>query len=180
MSRYRRSHVPGTTYFFTVTTYRRQRLLILPDVLSTLRSAFRTVRTEHPFRIDALVVLPDHLHTLWTLPPGDADYAIRWSLIKRQVSQSSRHFVEQPQSTSRSKRREIGFWQRRYWEHLTRDDNDFERHIDYVHYNPVKHGLVEHVGDWPYSTFHRYVRLGMCPSDWAGGDIVDTEGDFGE
>jgi putative transposase len=93
MSRYRRSHVPGTTYFFTVTTYRRQRLLILPDVLSTLRSAFRTVRTEHPFRIDALVVLPDHLHTLWTLPPGDADYAIRWSLIKRQVSQSSRHFV---------------------------------------------------------------------------------------
>jgi len=126
------------------------------------------------------VVLPDHLHALWTLPPGDADYAIRWSLIKRQVSQSSRHLIVQPQSASRSKRREIGFWQRRYWEHFIRDDADFERHVDYVHYNPVKHGLVEQVRDWHYSTFHRYVRLGMCPSDWAGGDAVVTGEGYGE
>ncbi|MEJ2567206.1 MAG: transposase [Gammaproteobacteria bacterium] len=180
MPRYRRSHVPGTTYFFTVNTYRRQHLLTHPEVLATLRTAFRTVRTQYPFRIDTLVALPDHLHTLWTRPPGDADYAVRWSLIKRQVSQSTRHLVVQAQTTSRINRREIGFSQRRYWEHLIRDDADFERHVDYVHYNPVKHKLVEQVRDWPYSTFHRYVRLGLCPKDWAGGDIVATEGDFGE
>ena len=180
MPRYRRSHAPGTTYFFTVNTYRRQQLLTHPDVLATLRTSFRTVRAQHPFRIDALVVLPDHLHSLWTLPPGDADYAVRWSLIKRQVSQASRHLVDQSQSASRSKRREIGFWQRRYWEHLIRNELDFERHVDYVHYNPVKHGLVEHVRDWPYSSFHRYVRLGMCPIDWAGGETVEITSGYGE
>lgn len=178
MSRYRRSHVPGTTYFFTVNTYRRQRLLTHPEVLTTLRNALRSVYEQRPFRIDALVVLPDHLHALWTLPPGDADYAVR--LIRLQVSQSSRQLIVQTQSASRSKRREIGFWQRRYWEHLIRDDGDFERHVDYAHYNPVKHGLVEQVRDWPYSTFHRYVRLGMYPIDWAGGDTVEAEGGYGE
>lgn len=115
MPRYRRSHAPGTTYFFTVNTYRRQRLLTHPEVLATLRNTLRAVHDQHPFRIDALVVLPDHLHTLWTLPPGDADYTIRWNLIKRQVSQSSQHLIVQTQSASYSKRREIGFWQRRYW-----------------------------------------------------------------
>jgi putative transposase len=180
MSRYRRSRVPGTTYFFTVNTYRRQRILTLPEVFVTLRNALRAVRDQHPFRIDALAVLPDHLHTLWTLPPDDADYALRWSLIKRQVSQSARHLIAQAQSASRVKRREIGFWQRRYWEHQIHDDADFARHMDYVHYNPVKHGLVEQVRDWPYSTFHRHVRMKMYPIDWAGGDIVKAEGGYGE
>jgi len=180
MSRYRRSHTPGTTYFFTVNTYRRQQLLTHPEVLTNLQNALRIVRKQLPFQIDALVILPDHLHALWTLPPDDADYPIRWGLIKRQVSQSSRHLIAQTQTASRSKRREIGFWQRRYWEHLIRDDTDFERHVEYVHYNPVKHGLVEHVRDWRYSTFHRYVRLGMCPIDWAGSDAAETEDGYGE
>ncbi len=180
MPRYRRSHIPGTTYFFTVNTYHRQRLLTHPEVLANLRNALRAVRDQYPFRIDALAVLPDHLHALWTLPPGDADYATCWNLIKRQVSQPSRHLISHAQSASRNKRREIGFWQRRYWEHLIRGDTDFERHVDYVHYNPVKHGLVTQVRDWPYSTFHRYVRLGMCPVDWAGGDAVEAVGGYGE
>jgi putative transposase len=117
MSYYRRSRVPGTTYFFTVNTYRRQRLLTQPETIAALRAAFRTVREQHPFRIDALVILPDHLHTLWTLPSGDADYAVRWSFIKRQVSQASRDLVAHGLNDSQRKRREIGFWQRRYWEH---------------------------------------------------------------
>ncbi|MBI3772666.1 MAG: transposase [Gammaproteobacteria bacterium] len=180
MSHYRRSHIPGTTYFFTVNTYRRQRILTHPEVIDALRSTFRSVREQYPFCIDALVILPDHLHTLWTLPPGDADYTIRWSLIKRQVSQASRHLVTHEQNNSQRKRREIGFWQRRYWEHQIRDDIDFARHVDYAHYNPVKHGLVERVCDWPHSTFHRYVRLGMCALDWGGGDAIVAKGGFGE
>jgi putative transposase len=180
MSRYRRSRAPGTTYFFTVNTYRRQRISTHPEVPATLRTALREVRNQYPFCIDALAVLPDHLHALWTLPPGDANYAIRWSLVKRQVSQSARHLIVQAQSASQSKRREIGFWERRYWEYQIRDDADFARHVDYVHYNPVKYGLVEHVRDWPYSTFHRHVRLGTYPIGWAGGDAIAAGGGYGE
>lgn len=177
---YRRAQTPGATYFFTVGTYCRQEILTRPDVMSVLRAALREVQHQHPFRIDAMVMLPDHLHAIWTLPPGDANFAIRWSILKRNVSQAARHLVAQTQSNSRVKRREIDFWQRRYWEHLIRDDTDFDRHVDYVHFNPVKHGHVDRVIDWPYSTFHRYVRLGMCPSDWAGGDVDEMAGDFGE
>ncbi|MBI3772502.1 MAG: transposase [Gammaproteobacteria bacterium] len=180
MSYYRRSRVPGTIYFFTVNTYRRQRILTHPEVINALRKALRSVRAQHPFRIDALVILPDHLHALWTLPPGDADYATRWSLIKRQVSQASRHLITHEQNDSQKKRREIGFWQRRYWEHQIRNDTDFTRHVDYAHYNPVKHGLVAQVRDWPHSTFHRYVRLEMCPLDWGGGDVITAGDGFGE
>ncbi len=178
MSYYRRSHAPGATWFFTVNTYRRQPILTHPDAITALRTALHSVREQHPFKIDAMVVMPDHLHAIWTLPPGDANFAIRWSLIKRQVSQAARHLVNQTQSASRVKRREINFWQRRYWEHQIRNDADFDRHVDYAHYNPVKHGHVERVIDWPYSTFQRYVRLGICPAEWAGGG--ELVGDFGE
>jgi putative transposase len=180
MSYYRRSQTPGATYFFTVNTYRRQRILTHPDVMDALRTALRGVRLQHPFKIDAMVVFPDHLHAIWTLPPGDAHFAIRWSIIKRKISQAARHLVGQTQSASRERRREIDFWQRRYWEHQIRDDADFDRHVNYVHFNPVKHGHVNRVRDWPYSTFHRYVRLEMCSSDWAGGGVDEAGGDFGE
>src|SRR3954469_19186676 len=127
--------------------------------------------------IDAMVVLPDHLHAIWTLPEGDADFATRWRLIKsgfsRRVARGERI------SDSRAAKAERGIWQRRYWEHTIRDETDFSRHIDYIHFNPVRHGLVRRVEDWPYSSFHRYVRNGTLPDDWAG-DAAEGEGRFGE
>ncbi len=182
MSRYRRSHVPGASYFFTVVTYRKQKILTHPQVLAALRAAFRNVRVERPLRMDGLVVMPNHLHAIWTLPPRDADYAIRWSLIKRQVSQSTRHLVHGSQTASQLRRRELGLWQRRFWEHQIRDETDYERHMDYLHYNPVKHGLVDNVRDWPYSTFHRYARVGAYSFDWASNNsgAADCGIEYGE
>ncbi len=148
--------------------------------MTALRSAHRAVRVRFPFRIDAMVVLPDHFHAVWTLPPEDADYSTRLSLLKRQVSQAVRHLLSPSQSASRHKRRELALWQRRFWEHQIRDEGDYARHVDYVHYNPVKHGLVAEVRAWPYSTFHRYVRLGVYPQDWAGGTLAETDGRYGE
>jgi len=173
MSHYRRLVIPGASYFFTVVTYRRRPILCDTPVRSALRAAIETVRVQHPFVIDAWVLLPDHLHCIWTLPPDDADYSIRWNLIKRSVSLTC---AEQYRRTdwmtvSKSKHRESTFWQRRFWEHGLRDDRDFFHHVDYIHFNPVKHGYVERVRDWPYSTFHRYVAHGVYPPDWA--DIPD-------
>lgn len=177
MATFRRALVPGGTYFFTVATWQRQKLLTDLSVLMALRAAFRSVRAQHPFAIDAIVVLPDHLHSIWTLPPEDADYALRWNLIKRHTSQAVRHLVASPATESRRKRHEIGLWQRRFWEHQIRDEKDYARHVDYIHWNPVKHGHVDRVADWPYSSFHRHVRQGIIAADWAAGDI---EGPFGE
>ncbi len=140
MSRYRRAPIPGGTYFFTLNTYRRQVLLTQAEVLTALRSAHRVVRATRPFRGEAMVVLPDH--PVWSLPSGDADYSTRLSLLKRHVSQTVRHLLLASQSASRHKRRELALWQRRFWEHQIRDAGDFARHVDYVHCNPVKHGLV--------------------------------------
>lgn len=179
MSRYRRDRTAGATYFFTVATYRRQRILTHPDALQALRDATRAVKARLPFHLDALVVLPDHLHAVLTLPPDDDDFPARLGLIKRQVAQAARHLVGDAQTPSRVRRREIGFWQRRFWEHRIRDDADYARHVDYVHYNPVKHDLVARLADWPYSTFHRDARLGIYPPDWAGG-ALETNGDYGE
>jgi len=180
MSRYRRAAVPGAAYFFTLTTYRREPLLTHAEVLAALRSAHRMVRTTRPFRVEAMVVLPDHLHAVWNLPPEDAEYAIRWSLIKRQVSQAARHLLHASQSASRHQRRELALWQRRYWEHRIRDEADYARHVDYIHYNPVKHGLVSEVAQWPYSSFHRFVRLGLHTPDWGGTAPSRAEGGDGE
>lgn len=128
----------------------------------------------------AWVLLPDHIHAIWKLPEGDVDYSLRWSLIKQHVT---RKYAERTQevlvSQSRQKRREGTIWQRRFWEHLIRDDRDFRRHIDYIHYNPVKHGYVSKVVDWPYSTFHRFVRNGVYPTDWASAD-ENTASSYGE
>ncbi len=174
--RYRRNFAAGGSFFFAVNLAERH-LRLLTDHIDELRTAFRETRRHHPFTIDAMVVLPDHLHTIWTLPEGDADFATRWRLIK---SASSRSLATGERiSESRAAKGERGIWQRRYWEHTIRDGNDFARHTDYVHINPVKHRLVTRVRDWPYSSFHRMVKLGVYPADWAG-DISNDGDAFGE
>jgi len=176
MTNYRRNFVHGGSFFFTVNLADR-RLSLLTTHIDALRLAFRETRTHHPFTIDATVILPDHLHAVWTLPDGDADFATRWRLIK---STFSRQLPPgEPISASRAAKAERGVWQRRYWEHTIRDEEDFARHVDYVHINPVKHGLVKRACDWQPSSFHRMVKLGFYAEDWAG-DLSDDGEDFGE
>jgi putative transposase len=179
MATFRRSTVPGATYFFTVNTYRRQKVLTDAPFYLALKQSFLEVKAAHPFSIDAFVLLPDHLHCILTLPENDADYALRWNIIKRSVSQKTRGLITSPQSRSRQSRGELGLWQRRFWEHQIRDERDFEKHVDYIHWNPVKHGYVKQVNDWPYSSFHRFVERGILPADWAGGAQTDDDR-FGE
>jgi putative transposase len=176
MTEYRRACIPGATWFFTVNLAERHGKPLLMDHIDLLRRVFRDVKDRHPFAIDAVVVLPDHLHCIWTLPADDSDYKTRWALIKagfsRQLPAGERR------SASRVQRGERGIWQRRFWEHVIRDDRDFERHVDYIHWNPVKHGWVKRVCDWPHSSFHAYVRRGVYPEDWAWD--LDSAIDAGE
>lgn len=168
MSRYRRA--TGSTFFFTVFSCRRRAILCDDRIRTALRQAIALVRSRHPFVIEACVLLPNHIHTIWTLPDCDNDFSIRWSEIKRFVSSSCRAAYHEPsiQTQAARERRESTIWHRRFWEHRIRDEHDFARHCDYIHFNPVKHGQVRRVGDWPYSTFHRYVRHGIYAHDWAG------------
>lgn len=167
MVRYRRNRVPGGTYFFTATLYDR-RCTYLVDHIHALRTAFATVLAQRPFTIKGIVILPDHLHTIWTLPPGDSDYAGRWRAIK---SGFSRSLVCEGVHVAKNRRGEYALWQPRYWEHTIRDDRDFHDHLAYIHFNPVKHGWVARVADWPYSSFHRYVCAGVYPPDWGDGGV---------
>jgi putative transposase len=173
MPDYRRAWHPGGTYFFTVNLLQRQGNDLLIRHIETLRAVVKSVRLRHPFHIHAWVVLPEHLHCIIELPPGDFDFATRWRLIKSDFSKALPR--AERLSAVRLRRGERGIWQRRYWEHLVRDERDYRAHMDYVHINPLKHGLVERVADWPYSTFHRLVAAGIYPADWAGG----CEGDVG-
>ena len=175
MVRYRRNFVPGGTYFFTVTLEDR-RSSALTNNIAALRAAFRRTRKERPFTIDAIVVLREHLHTVMTLPVDDSDFSGRWRRIKWLFTSSVVHtgFV-----VERDHRSGYSLWQKRFWEHTIRDEKDFERHVDYIHYNPVKHGLVTRVCDWPYSSFHQFVRRGLLPKDWAGTAISNDKG-YGE
>jgi len=221
MPNYRRSVVPGGTYFFTVVTHQRRKNLCNDDMRDALHSAIRSTQAKWPFLIDAWVLLPDHLHAIWTLPRNDRDYSARWSMIKRLVTQQvgftssygahgapyngdsgghgaadisasrllptvgcavrtnsppNKAKCNQPcQSESRKKRREGHLWQRRFWEHLVRDEGDLNRCRDYLHWNPVKHGQVSRVADWPYSTFHRFVRKGWYPVDWGGDELINQD-----
>ena len=164
MSQYRRAKIPGGTYFFTVNCAQRKNNTLLIDQVETLRESMRVVKQRHPFEIDAIVILPEHLHCIWTLPEGDADFSRRWTLIKANFSRLIPK--GEVRSESRVKRGERGIWQRRYWEHYIRDENDFERHVNYIHWNPVKHGLVRNVKDWPYSSFHKFVKKGVYQQNW--------------
>lgn len=163
MPNYRRDRFPGGTYFFTVVIADRTTSL-LTDRIAGLFAAIRIVRAARPFRMPAMVVLPDHVHCIWTLPPGDADYATRWSAIKSGFSR--RIETAETRSLSRERKRERGIWQRRYWEHRIRDDDDLRSHVDYIHFNPVRHGYVGHAADWPHSTLHRWVERGWLTADW--------------
>jgi putative transposase len=166
MSNYRRVRVPGGTYFFTVNLLERRRRLLV-DRIDDLRVAFHATHAVRPFEVLAIVVLPEHLHCVWRLPPGDADNANRWAQIKSGFSR--RLPPEERRCARRVAKRERGIWQRRYWEHLIRDERDLRQHVDYIHFNPVKHGHVLRVADWPYSSFHRWVRAGDYPADWGAG-----------
>jgi len=173
MPEYRRANVPGATYFFTVNCAQRKNNTLLIDHVEQLRESIRVVKQRHPFIIDAIVILPEHLHCIWTLPDGDANFSKRWSLIK---SNFSRGIPKgEMRSDSRIKRGERGIWQRRYWEHLIRDEQDFERHVDYIHWNPMKHGLVKSVKDWPYSSFQKFVGEGVYQENWVCEDEIDLD-----
>ncbi len=156
--KYRRAKTPGATYAFTLVTYNRQPLFQSSETVDILRQSFHVVKQRHPFYIDAIVILPDHLHCLWTLPEYDANFSTRWRLIKSHFTRHCPDEYKHPRSISRLKKKEQAVWQRRFWEHEIRDENDFNRQIDYIHYNPVKHGYVQFPNEWPYSSFHRYVR----------------------
>ena len=170
MPNYRRARVAGASYFFTV-NLRDRRSDLLTRHVDLLRDAVRVTRNRHPFEIDAWVVLPDHMHCLWTLPAGDSDFALRWNVLKARFSR--RLPASEAPAVANLRGRERGIWQRRYWEHLIRDEKDYRRHVDYIHINPLKHGHVARVRDWPYSTFHRAAREGLYAADWAGGSITD-------
>ena len=182
MPEYRRAKIEGGTYFFTVNTHRRQPVLTEAPIREALREAVATAKQVHPFKVDAWVLLPDHLHCIWTLPESDSNFGLRWSFIKRFVSRRCENIPEHFASTtaSREKRKESALWQRRFWEHWICDERDYARHVDYLHWNPVKHGHVARVSDWPYSTFHRFVNAGYYSQDWGGGGAALDGEAYGE
>ena len=175
MVRYRRNFVAGGTFFFTV-TLKNRRSSALTDNSDVLRETFQRTRDRQPFKIDAIVVLPDHLHAIWTLPDGDFDFSGRWRSIKAGMT---RDLVKRGHAASRNSKGEYDIWQRRFWEHTVRDESDLERCANYIHFNPVKHGLVSVPVQWPFSSFHRYVREKLLPPDWASNSEM-RGGDFGE
>ena len=176
MPNYRRAFVPGGSWFFTVTLLDR-RSDLLTERIDVLREALAATRRRYPFAIDSIVILPDHIHAIWTLPGDEADFSLRWCLIKARFARAIPDVEHR--SAVRDARGERGIWQRRYWEHTIRDESDFARHVDYIHINPVKHGLVTRVRDWAHSSFHRMVKLGIYPEDWAG-DVSGSDEEFGE
>ena len=173
MSDYRRYFVPGGSYFFTINLLERRNNRILVTHIDALREAVRRTKLERPFRIDGWVVLPEHMHLMMTLPPDDTDFSNRIKAIKIRFNRAIPAIERR--SDVRAAKGERGIWQRRFWEHAIRDERDFERHLDYLHFNPAKHGHVARVQDWPYSTFHRWVERGVYSMDWAGGDVTDFD-----
>jgi putative transposase len=173
MTNYRRADFPGGYYFFTVVTHKRAKFLTSELARRCLRESFLETKEKRPFEIIASCLLPDHLHCIWKLPEGDNDFSYRWSAIKAGFT---RKFLagggrENSQTISRHQKRERGLWQRRFWEHRIKDEADLQRHVDYIHYNPVKHGLAKQVEQWPWSTFHKYNMKDMYDKK----DLMETE-----
>jgi putative transposase len=168
LSDYRRWRVEGGMFFFTVVTHSRAPLFSDPAARTLLGEKFRECQEQWPFEVNAIVLLPDHLHAIWSLPPGDSNYPSRWAWIKKEFTKAwlALGGAEQPVSEARQERGDRGIWQPRYWEHTIDDEHDFERHFDYIHYNPVKHGHVQCPADWPESSFHRWVQAGVYEPDW--------------
>jgi putative transposase len=168
MPQYIRAKQPGGTFFFTVVTYRRRQLFYEINNRLLLKRVIMEVKSNHPFTIDAWVLLPEHLHCIWTLPEGDTDFSKRWGLIKAKFSKEFKGHRTTP------------VWQKRFWEHLIRDERDLQAHFNYIHYNPVKHGLVKSPRDWPSSTLHRYIQEGLYPADWGEEVSFNPDDRFGE
>jgi len=162
---YRRSKATGATFFFTVVTHLRRKILRPAENMNLLRQAFQSVNEKYPFQMDAFVVLPDHVHCIWTLPEGDNDFSTRWRLIKS-------YFTKRCRS-------EEAIWQKRFWEHQIRDDEDFARHVEYIHYNPVRHGYVESPLEWPHSSFHAFVGRGIYHPSWGAGEKMEFDARVG-
>jgi REP-associated tyrosine transposase len=177
MWRYRRARIEGGTFFFTVTLADRSSDLLVRHI-DRLRRTYASVQQRRPFETVAICVLPDHIHAIWQLPPNDADFPPRWSLIKSGFSRGLA-IIDALRTPSKIVKRERGLWQRRYWEHVIRDEADLERHVDYIHFNPAKHGLFSRVGDWPHSSFKQYVARGDLLPDW-GGDMRNLAGEYGK
>jgi len=169
MSNYRRLYIPGGTYSFTLVTYQRQPIFTDPQHIDLLRQAFREVKSKRPFDLLAIVILPDHLHCIWRLPEGDADFSTRWQMVKTAFSRRV------PAITNKDGAKLI--WQPRFYEHCIRDEADFNKHLDYIHYNPVKHGIALNPVDWPYSSFHRFETIGWYTNTW-GNTVPDDVEDF--
>ena len=184
MSNYIRAQCPGGTFFFTIVTYDRRSFLTTPAARQILRRAWLNVQGKWPFHVDAVCLLPDHFHCVITLPENDANYALRWRAIKGTFSRQYRKTVNLesiPQSESRHRRGNVPVWQHRYWEHMIRDDTDSQHHIDYIHYNPVKHRHVIKAIDYPWSTFHQYLSKGVYDENWGVcDDTIATMIDIGE
>ncbi len=174
---YRRVYIKGGSYFFTVVSEKRRKLFADYDNVKLLRKAFKKVMQKRPFVIDAAVVLPDHLHFIWTLPEQDYDYSTRWRLIKTEFSKKLPN-KPQVQNANRKNKQQQDVWQHRGWEHCLRNERDFQQHIEYIHYNPVKHGWVKRASDWPYSSIHRYIKMGLLSEHW-GVDVIDFDDDIG-
>ncbi|MBI2851300.1 MAG: transposase [Chloroflexi bacterium] len=168
MPEYRRAYMKGGVFFFTVVTYERLPIFQQESAIDLLDMCFQRIRAIHPFNTDALVILPDHLHTIWSLPENDSDFSIRWKKIKATFSRNFEGSTEGEISQSMLRKGERGVWQRRFWEHMIRDQDDFNRHCDYIHYNPVKHGLVSVPSDWRHSTFGEFVEKDWYERDWGG------------
>jgi len=166
MPDYRRAYLKGGTFFFTVVTYRRHPIFEAEPAIDLLRRCFKLVMIEYPFNIDAIVILPDHLHCIWTLPDNDFDFSVRWRRIKASFSRNYSGSTAGDISESMRKKKERGIWQRRFWEHRIREQEDFNRHCDYIHYNPVKHGLADSPAEWEYSSFRKFVENGLYPESW--------------
>ena len=172
MPEYRRNRIPGVCYFFTVNLLDRNSDSLVAHI-DLRRDAVRKLRMSRPFHIDAWVVLPEHMHAVWTLPRGDSDYSGRRRAIKTAFAKALPK--TEWRSPTRIAKGERGIWQRRFWEHAIRDDDDYAAHVDYVHVNPLKHGLVDAIGNWPHSSFHRCVARGVYPADWGGADAIVVE-----
>jgi putative transposase len=171
MPNYQRNFVPGGTYFITIVTYHRRRFLTDESVRPMLYQALRDAQAEMPFAIPAMVIIPDHVHLLIALPPGDCAYPARLGYFKKEFTKSYLEAggVEATTTMGIKLAGRRGVWQPRYWEHTIEDEQDFEHHFDYIHYNPVKHGYVQEVRAWPYSSFHRWVQEGHYPERWSCG-----------
>jgi len=174
MPNYRRFRPAGGTFFFTLKTECNAHIFSERQSVLLLGQVFRETKARWPFEIRAVVLLPDHLHAIWSLPSGDDDYSTRWAWLKKEFTKRylAGGGAEQPTTASRVRNRRRGVWQRRFWEHTIRDERDFDAHFDYIHWNPVKHGYVDCPADWRYSSFHRWVKHGVYPRSWGRGPGV--------